>query len=256
MPRKASKLGVDTATNFADILAPVSKQNNRAASTMDAIKTYIVEKNLVPGDPLPTETQLCEQLGVSRSSVREAIRKLETLNIVSVEHGRGTFVGTLSLDPIVQTLAFRASIQGPGNLTGLRDVVEVRRYLDLGCSQEIVASLAGTEQPELTQIVDAMEAKAAAGQNFQEEDINFHLGLLAKTSNMVVKQLVHSLWLVHMAVLPELNLQISHRLEDTARAHRLILDAATKGDVDAYQEAVIWHYEPLEEILQTRIASL
>ena len=65
---------------------------------MDAIKSYILRERLQPGDVLPTETQLCDTIGASRSSVREAVRKLEALNIVKVEHGKGTFVGSLSLD--------------------------------------------------------------------------------------------------------------------------------------------------------------
>lgn len=220
---------------------------------MDAIKSYILQNNLEPGHPLPTEAQLSQHLGVSRSSVREAMRKLEALNIVSVEHGRGTFVGSLSLDPLVQMLAFRATVQGPRDLANLRDVVEVRRYLDLGCAQQVVDSLQNTEQPELMEIVATMEEKAARGETFQEEDIAFHLGLLNQIHNLVIKQLVHSLWLVHMAVLPQLGLDLAVRLADTARAHRLLLNAALAGDVDAYQEAVVAHYEPLEEILHTHM---
>lgn len=220
---------------------------------MDAIKAFILQENLLPGDSLPTETQLCETLGVSRSSVREAIRKLEALNIVSVEHGKGTFVGSLSLDPLVQTLAFRASIYGTEDLRGLSDVVEVRRYLDLGCAEQVVQSLHGTDQPELFNYVSVMEEKAKVGHTFEEEDLNFHLGLLANTANLVVKQLVHSLWLVHMAVVPQLGLEISHRLDDTAHAHRLMLEAAVSGDLKAYREAVLYHYAPLEAILRERI---
>lgn len=232
-----------------------TRQQSRTESTMDAIKHYILKENLAPGDPLPTETQLCEAIGVSRSSVREAVRKLEALHIVSVEHGRGTFVGSLSLDPLVQTLAFRAAIPGTDDFQGLRDVVEVRRYLDLGCAQDVVESMKGTQQPELWEIVDAMAAKAKQGQTFQDEDIAFHLGMMAGTPNLVVKQLVHSLWLVHMAVVPQLGLEITTRLEDTAAAHRLLLEAALAGDLPAYREAVIAHYEPLEAILRGHIGN-
>ena len=62
---------------------------SRCDVTMDAIKSYILRERLQPGDLLPTEIELCEAVGASRSSVREAVRKLEGLNIVNVEHGRG-----------------------------------------------------------------------------------------------------------------------------------------------------------------------
>lgn len=225
----------------------------RAASTMMAIKELIINRGLRPGDGLPTETQLCGLLGVSRSSVREALRKLEALNIVTVEHGRGTFVGSLSLEPLVETLAFRSVLQNSGDFSGLRDVVQVRRYLDLGCAEQVVDNLRGTRQPHLQELVDQMLSLARRGKQFQEQDIVFHLGLVAGITNDVVKQLVHSLWLVHQAVIPQLGLEITPRLDDTARAHQDMLDAALAGDLEGYRQAVIDHYAPLEEILRTHL---
>ena len=57
---------------------------------MDAIKSYILRHGLRPGDRLPTESALCADLGVSRSSVREALRKLQALDIVTVRVGSGS----------------------------------------------------------------------------------------------------------------------------------------------------------------------
>ena len=126
---------------------------SRCDVTMDAIKSYILRERLQPGDLLPTEVELCEAVGASRSSVREAVRKLEGLNIVNVEHGRGTFVGSLSLDPMVETLAFRSMVSVGKNFDDLKDVVELRRFLDLGCADEVCAKVKGTEQPELGALV-------------------------------------------------------------------------------------------------------
>ena len=229
------------------------RSTSRSTSTMDAIKELILRNHLKPGDSLPTEAMLCEQLGVSRSSVREAIRTLEALHIVSVKHGRGTFVGSLSLSPLVQTLAFRATLHSSHNLDGLRNVVEVSRYLDLGCADHVVDTLRGTTQKELQYHVDQMIAQAKKGEMFQEHDIQFHLGLLNHIPNTVIKELVHSMWLVHMAVIPQLGLEIADRLEDSALAHQHLLDTALAGDVDAYRQAVIDHYAPLESILHSHM---
>ncbi|PTK34592.1 FadR family transcriptional regulator, partial [Staphylococcus hominis] len=77
---------------------------------MDAIKAYILKHQLTTGDPLPTEAKLCADLGVSRSSVREALRKLEALDIISVRQGRGSVVGQMSMQPLVETLVLKNAL--------------------------------------------------------------------------------------------------------------------------------------------------
>lgn len=226
---------------------------SRCDVTMDAIKSYILKERLQPGDLLPTEARLCEAVGASRSSVREAVRKLEALNIVNVEHGKGTFVGSLSLDPLVETLAFRSMVSVGKNFADLQDVVELRRFLDLGCAEEVCKEFEGTQQPELSALADSMVVAAGRGEDFLHADIDFHMGLLAPLGNTVAKQMVHSLWLVHMAVLPQLGLAPSEKMLDTAEAHRHMLAAAVKGDAHMYREAVREHYRPIESILRERM---
>lgn len=234
-------------------VTPAVSARSRCDETTDAIKSYILRERLQSGDVMPTETQLCDTIGASRSSVREAVRKLEALNIVKVEHGKGTFVGSLSLDPMVETLAFRSMVSVGKNFTDLQDVVELRRFLDLGCAGEVVVSLAGSEQPRLMELAESMTNTAKEGKTFLALDIDFHMGILDSLDNTIVKQMVRSLWLVHMAVLPQLGLPVSSELDRTAEAHKRMLNAALAGNVEEYRKAVIDHYEPIESILKQRI---
>ncbi|RIK12953.1 MAG: GntR family transcriptional regulator, partial [Acidobacteria bacterium] len=131
--------------------APSRSTGRRKArwSTVDEIKDYIREHGLQPGDPLPTESELCEELGVSRSSVREAMRTLSSLDIVEVRHGHGSFVGGLSMSPLVSGLVFRGSLNRDGTFRTLREVVQVRIALDLGVAEELVATYRGTTNEHL-----------------------------------------------------------------------------------------------------------
>ncbi|TNG95045.1 FadR family transcriptional regulator, partial [Pasteurellaceae bacterium USgator41] len=75
------------------------KKLTKKAATLELqekIKSLILEKNLKPGDLMPTENELIELLAVSRSSLREAIKSLEALHILDIHHGIGTFVGESS----------------------------------------------------------------------------------------------------------------------------------------------------------------
>jgi len=222
---------------------------SRRASTADQIKEYILTEGLHPGDHLPTESELCERLGVSRSSVREAIQTLSTLDIVEVRHGRGTFVGQMSLDALVEALVFRGVLSPGDDLQALREVLEIRQALELSMAERIVTAMLGTDNPTLHDLVDQMVASASAGETFAVQDRLFHAELLGHVDNSLVGQLVIAFWDVHTAVLPRLGLSLPADLGQTARAHRDMLEAAEAGDVDAFRAAVVDHYAPLQRIL-------
>jgi DNA-binding FadR family transcriptional regulator len=227
----------------------------RRSTTADQIKQLILSQGLRPGDPLPTEAELCTSLDVSRSSVREAIRTLSTLDIVEVRHGHGTFVGHMSLDPMVQSLVFRGALSPRDNLQSLREVVEIRQSLDLAMAARVVDAHAGREHPELAGLVERMVEKAASEETFLEADRDFHTRMMASTENQLACQLVGAFWDVHTAVLPLLGLALPSDLRQTAKAHGEMLHAAESGDVDAYRMAVVDHYEPLQRALRSAYAS-
>lgn len=236
-------------TSAPPLPTPLRATGSLASEAAREIKRLILRTGLHTGDPLPSESELCEQLGVSRSSVREAIRTLQTLDIVEVKHGRGTFVGAMSLQPLVETLAFRSVISPGDDFRALREVVEVRMSMDLNFADRIVARLTGTHHESLHALVDEMVAAAARGESFATADRQFHTQLLQETGQEIVSQLVAAFWDVHTAVLPQLSIPTPSDIELTARAHGAILSAAEAGDADAYRLAVHDHYAPLLRVL-------
>ncbi len=220
---------------------------NRSGATMQAIKTYILTHELAPGAPLPTEVELCHELGVSRSSVREALRKLEALDIVSVHQGRGSFVGEMSLRPLVETLILRSSLTKSDVMHSLGEVVALRKFLDLGMAADVCDAFKGKEHPELRTLVTTMIDKASRSEPILEEDSAFHAGILEVTGNSVAKEMVSALWMVHQVVVPHLEQQLS--LVATAKAHLDMLEAAEAGDRRHYRLAIKAHYKPLETML-------
>jgi len=222
---------------------------NRSAATMDSIKAYILNHQLKPGDPLPTEAELCDDLQVSRSSVREALRKLEALDIVRVHQGRGSFVGSMSLGPMVETLVLRFALNKESGAESLRQVVSMRRFMDLGVADSLVSAMKGSANPELEELVDVMVAKASKSEKFMEEDMAFHAGLMSYLDNELVSQFNGAMWLIHQTFIPDLDSKKDEGLLRTAHAHRDMLVTAQDGDVEAYREAVIEHYEPLASLL-------
>lgn len=240
-----------TATFPGHLHEPIAAVN-RSSATIDAIKAYILNHDLKPGDALPTEATLCETLQVSRSSVREALRKLEALDIVQVYQGRGSFVGDMSLEPMVETLVLRFALDKSAGTESLRQVVSMRRFIDLGVAQAVTGAMVGTSNPELHQLVDRMVAKASVGKRYMDDDIAFHTGIMAYLNNELLTQLNAAMWLVHRTVVPKLQEGRSEQVEqllETAHAHQRMLETAEAGDTHAYRQAVVDHYASLAAIL-------
>lgn len=228
---------------------PKASAQSRMSSTANRIKDYILTNGLRSGDTLPTEGELCDLLEVSRTSVREAIRTLATLDIVEVRHGHGTFVGQMSLDALVEALVFRGVLSPGDDLHALREVLEVRQALDLAMAEKITHAMAGTSNPALYEIVDEMKTLTAEGKSFEEQDRLFHAALLAKIDNSLVGQLVTAFWDVHSAVLPRLGVDQPEDIDLTVKAHEDMVRTAEAGDVEAFRHAVVEHYAPLARAL-------
>lgn len=231
----------------------------RASATeiaMDRIRQYILVNQLQPGDPIPTENELCATLGVSRSSVREAIRTLCALDIIDVRHGIGTFVGQLSLKPLVDGMVFRGVLSPGSEFEALREVVEVRTALDLSVAETLVAVMTDDPADDLVRLVDEMERLASAGVSFADQDRAFHTALIARLKNSLLEQLVAAFWDIHATVLPHLGVATPSDISQTVLAHRAILNAARAGDADSYRAAVLEHYAPLRNVLQKTVSGL
>lgn len=219
-------------------------------STTRAIKNLILERGLRPGDPIPTEAELVEEIGVSRSSIREAVRTLVALDILQVRHGTGTFVGGLSLSPLVEGMVFRGVLMPGKNHQALRDVVELRRCLDLALEEQIVDALHGKDPSTLRTEVDAMLECAHRGDPITTHDRRFHLLLSECVDNQFYAQLVAAFWDIHQLVAPQLGVASTSDLQASARAHAGLLEAAVAGDSKRYREAIAAHYEPILRSLE------
>ncbi len=221
----------------------------RDQTTASAIKRLMFDRGLRPGDPMPTEADLMEELQVSRSSVREAVRTLVALDILEVRHGTGTFVGDMSLRPLVESVLFRSILDPGQGLQSLHDVVEVRMGLDIALAPRMVRELAGQPVPELRAAVNAMAESAKRSETFLAHDRAFHLELAGRLHNGLYSELVAAFWDIHKTMSPMLGVASRRDLADTANAHAAMLDAAVAGDLERYRAAVADHYAPLLRVL-------
>ena len=134
---------------------------------------------LAPGDRLPPERELAQQLNVSRASVREAMRLLDMRGLVVVRPGSGTFITEDTVEAIIQAFSSMPSAEN-GAAT---DVFEMRLLLE-----PQVVSLAASRAMEadirrMNEILDSQEADVAAGGSGAEFDSEFHFAIAEAAKN-------------------------------------------------------------------------
>lgn len=212
----------------------------------EGIKRYILANKLRPGDPLPTESDLCAALGASRSSVREAVKTLHALDIVDVRHGHGTYVGRLSLSALVESLAFRGLLGPESDVHVMADLVDVRELFERGMAERIVARLDGDRLDALDALVEKMQADAdGAEEDFVQADRAFHALLVEPLGNELMGQLSLAFWDVYAIVAPRLEMATRQDRAETIAAHASIVHAARHDDPAAFTRAVAAHYAPV-----------
>lgn len=217
----------------------------------DELMALILDRGLQPGDVLPTEPELIEHLGVSRNSVREALKALQALDIVEIRHGYGTYVGRFSLDPLTNGLTFR-TLQGIGrDIRAIGEILEVREALEDGLIRRVAATIPDDDLADLDRLVTAMTDRAQAGETFPDEDREFHEILYRSLHNQLVSQLLQAFWTVFHRVNSELGGEDPDPAE-TARRHRAIYLALRRHDVVRAQKAMAEHFRNID----TRVAAL
>ena len=246
--------GKGMATTDFPPLGSGMRSGPRRQEVVAGIKEYILRNQLKPGDLLPTEAELCEAVGASRSSVREAVKTLSALDIVEVRHGHGTYVGGMSLAALVESLAFRGLLSGEADHHVLEQVVEVRQTLEQGLSAQITAGLDDDQLEALRGLASEMTEAASRGEDFLELDRTFHLTLMQPLANDLIEQLTGAFWEVQAIVAPSLG-QSPPDLKETARLHVAIVDAAETRDTTAFQAAVAAHYAPVRGLIQVAKAA-
>ncbi len=215
---------------------------DRHQAIQNRIQGVILARELQRGDPLPSETQLARILGVSRNSLREAIRSLQTLGVVETRHGFGTFVGAVSLNPLVRGLVFQAQVDGAGNLRVARELLELRQVLEAGLIPRVVARCGDAHLAELRALVDRMEERARRGEHFTEEDRLFHQALYTPLDNQLLTQLLEVFWRVLHSVRAQLPGTGPDEPVRIAAGHRMIVDAVASRDGARASEIMTLHF--------------
>lgn len=141
------------------------------------------------GDRLPTEPELVEELGVSRSAVREAVQSLSFAGILRVRQGGGTYVTDLEPARLLRSAALALDLSGSATIA---ELYAVRRILEPAASELAVANLSDEHLAELRARLDDMRA-ASDAEAFVQADIAFHDTIARIAGNETLRALLATL---------------------------------------------------------------
>ncbi|MBL1099658.1 FadR/GntR family transcriptional regulator [Streptomyces coffeae] len=212
-----------------------------ASDIQERIKRLIVDRRLSSGAPLPTETELMELLGVSRNSVREALKALQAMGIVEIRHGFGTYVGPMSMAPMIEGLIFRTVAGHYRGEESLLQLLELREAVETGLIARLAGRIPAADLAELDAIVQRMEAEAEAGAVRAETDRAFHAALYGSLDNTLLSEVLEAFWDAFHRVRTDL-VDIPTDPKMTCTQHRQILESVRSGDALRAEEAVREHF--------------
>ncbi len=226
-------------------LKPLQKAPLLHVSVQESLRSYIDDNELKAGSPLPPEGELAQTLGVSRNSVREGIKALESVGVVETRRGVGVFVKAFSFEPLLDNLAY-----GLGSaLKQIEEVIVIRRTLEVGLIENTLARITSRDVQELRDVLDKMRERAERGESFPEEDRLFHQLLFRCQENEVLLRLLEVFWLAFYKASDYVNLSNADPMQ-TWREHAAIVAAIEAGDTKAAREQLDKHYDGIEQVIR------
>jgi DNA-binding FadR family transcriptional regulator len=213
-------------------------------SVQESLKNYIDENRLSGGDPLPPEGYLAQQLGVSRNSMREAIKALESVGILETRRGIGVFVKAFSFDPLLDHLAYGLR----GALREVDELGEIRRVLEVALIEKTIEMIGADDIAELRAVTGRMKARAERNESFAHEDQAFHQLLFRCQGNQMLTKLIDVFWLAFYKASDFVNLDNADPLA-TWKDHHDIVEAVAARDVEAARQRLDHHYHGILRVI-------
>ncbi|MFE6287274.1 FadR/GntR family transcriptional regulator [Streptomyces sp. NPDC057877] len=217
---------------------------------IEHLKAMIAEGQLEPGQRLPTERDLATRLGISRSSVREAIRALTVLGVLEARHGSGIYVTQLKAGDLLETFGVVADLsRGPR----LVELLEIRRTLESTATALAAARITPARLAEVERHLTAMNTTDDP-ERVLAHDLAFHREIAAAAGNETLAALLEGLSSRTFRARVWRGYQEEGAFDRTRREHAAIHRALTARDPEAARTAAAAHVGEVEQWLRARLA--
>lgn len=215
------------------------------------IRLYVERKGLKPGDRIGTENELAREFGVSRPTLREALRLLAGSHLIQVNQGRagGIFVSATANESMGRNVSQAIATMLATESVSLHELLEARIYLEVPLAG-LAAENAGAETiEEMESAIAAAEGNEPASDEFRMADSRFHKAIADAAGNDLM--IAFTSWILEV-LQPSLVAYMGPSLEadDILEQHRRILRAIRRGQSAAAQRAMLQHIEHVRSVVR------
>ena len=217
-----------------------------STSRADQVMRILLERiagELSPGDSLPSEAELCRQLGVSRSTVREVLRRLEARGLIATRHG----VGIQVVDHTRQVATDSLRLMLARSDVGPREMLEVRLILECQAAALAAQRASDEEMARIGAAIAALRGPTMANEANIQADLEFHLGIAEASRNRLLIALTHTIRDLLRETIAA-TFALDPRVERRKRDHGRVLEAIQRRDPQAAEAAMRAHLQTTEEL--------
>lgn len=219
-------------------------------SVAEAVARRILDRvttgALRPGDALPPERELAVSLGVSRPSVREAIRGLAILGVVRTRQGGGASISELDADAILGPIQFFLSLEE----SNVRNLYDARSLIESDVARRAAENMDEAALNGLDEILSAQERTIDDPMAFRESDLAFHEALWEGSGNAYLKRIGESLNVIGLEFRNKAS-ETRGVLEQSLEDHHALVKAIRSRDPEAAARAAARH---MHNVYQSTVA--
>lgn len=220
---------------------PRDRQPMLGVVVVDELVDAIVSGRLAPGDALPPEGPLSEQFGVSRTVVRESVKRIEEKGLVTIARGRGTEVRPMTAWNTMDRVVLTALIKHDETLGILDELSVVRAQLESVMAAEAAQRRSDEQVAELEQAMQRMRESTADEDVFRAADVVFHETVMEISRNRLASNIARTLMDHALESSRYHGVDTPDAFAVTLREHEAVLAAISEGDAVRAQDAMNGH---------------
>ncbi|MEO9153350.1 MAG: FadR/GntR family transcriptional regulator [Lapillicoccus sp.] len=212
-----------------------------ATAVVDELVDRLVGAEIAAGSTLPTEPVLCETFGVSRTVVREAVKSLEAMRLVTVQQGQGTRVRPLPDWDLLDPLVLSAVIRHDAELAILEDLVDVRSALEAQMAGQAAARGDAAQRALISARMTTLGAEVGDPARYLRADVEFHDAIMVASGNRLGRAMIHTLQVEAYRSLRYVGDPTADEMRRSNVAHQAVHDAVVAGHAEAAEAAMREH---------------